>query len=60
MATGTSLGLPVCKQMIEEHGGTVHVMGQPGEGSCFIVRLPLPHTRGSDGPAPLPHLDALA
>ncbi len=42
---GTGLGLSVSYFIItENHKGTLHVVSQPGKGSCFIIRLPLsPH-----------------
>jgi two-component system phosphate regulon sensor histidine kinase PhoR len=42
-AEGTGLGLSICKEIIEQHGGSIHVTssGVPGEGSCFTVRLPV-------------------
>jgi PAS domain S-box-containing protein len=39
-STGTGLGLLVTKKMIEEHGGRISVVSQPGEGTTFTVRLP--------------------
>jgi heavy metal sensor kinase len=38
---GCGLGLAICKSTIQQHGGTVHVDSTPGEGTTFIVRLPL-------------------
>lgn len=39
---GTGLGLPLSKQMIELHGGTIHVeSGGPGTGSRFVLRIPV-------------------
>ncbi len=38
---GTGIGLYLCRQIIEGHGGTITAESNIGEGSCFIVRLPL-------------------
>jgi signal transduction histidine kinase/CheY-like chemotaxis protein len=38
---GTGLGLAMVKQLAELHGGTVAVQSVVGEGSCFIVWLPM-------------------
>ena len=39
--TGTGLGLPLCKDFVERHGGTIDVASKPGEGSSFCFTLPL-------------------
>jgi PAS domain S-box-containing protein len=39
-ATGTGLGLALVAQMARLHGGSVHALSKPGEGSRFIVELP--------------------
>ena len=39
--TGVGLGLYITAQIVERHGGDIHVESQPGEGATFTVRLPL-------------------
>ena len=38
---GTGLGLYICRQITEAHGGTITAESKPGKGSSFIIRLPL-------------------
>lgn len=38
---GTGLGLAVCKELIELHGGHVEAASVVGQGSVFTVRVPL-------------------
>lgn len=38
---GAGLGLPICKAIIQEHGGTIGVHSKEGEGCTFWFRLPL-------------------
>jgi len=37
---GTGLGLLNTQKIVQEHGGTITVNSQPGEGSTFTIRLP--------------------
>lgn len=39
--TGMGLGLLICRQVTERHGGEIQVDSSPGEGSTFTVTLPL-------------------
>ncbi|HKK49971.1 MAG TPA: ATP-binding protein, partial [Myxococcota bacterium] len=38
---GTGLGLSLSHGIIERHGGRIHVESRPGEGTCFVIELPL-------------------
>jgi len=40
-ARGTGLGLAVSRKILREHGGDILVRSQPGQGSLFVLRLPL-------------------
>jgi signal transduction histidine kinase len=38
---GTGLGLSLVKAIVEQHGGQVSFVSEPGQGSTFTLRLPL-------------------
>jgi CheY-like chemotaxis protein len=48
LGQGTGLGLPLCRGIVEDHGGQLRVEGRPGLGARFVVELP-----GLARPAPL-------
>jgi signal transduction histidine kinase len=43
--SGLGLGLYIAKQLVEAHGGTIHVESANGQGARFIVGLPLHSVR---------------
>ncbi|NDY72766.1 two-component sensor histidine kinase [Desulfobacter hydrogenophilus] len=38
---GTGLGLSICYGIIQKMGGTIEVESHMGQGTCFLIRLPL-------------------
>ncbi len=38
--SGTGLGLPLCRDIVEQHGGTIAVRSTPNVGTTFTVVLP--------------------
>jgi signal transduction histidine kinase len=47
-ARGTGLGLAVSRKILREHGGDILVRSQTGQGSTFLLRLPLRSPINSD------------
>jgi signal transduction histidine kinase len=41
---GTGLGLPISRQIVEEHGGRMWLESEPGRGSTFAFALPVAST----------------
>ena len=38
-ARGMGLGLPICKRIVEAHGGKISVQSIPNKGTTFTVKL---------------------
>ncbi len=39
--SGMGIGLALCRELVEQHGGKIIVTTDAGKGSCFTVELPL-------------------
>jgi signal transduction histidine kinase len=47
---GTGIGLALCRQIVEQHGGHITAISTPGQGATFLVTLPLRQAQGVDTP----------
>ncbi|NIV49437.1 MAG: hypothetical protein GWN46_22910 [Gammaproteobacteria bacterium] len=48
VGVGTGLGLSLSHGIIERHGGRISVESTPGQGTTFVIELPLDATPSDD------------
>ena len=44
---GSGMGLYMCRYIIELHGGDIKVRSKLGEGTSFVITLPIAHVQSS-------------
>jgi PAS domain S-box-containing protein len=50
---GTGLGLAVCRQMVDMHGGRIGIDSEPGKGTMVTVTLPKTEKNPPESPPPV-------
>ncbi|MGQ0763551.1 MAG: hybrid sensor histidine kinase/response regulator [Acidobacteriota bacterium] len=52
---GMGLGLAVCYGIIQRHGGVIEIESEPGQGTTFLIKLPIAEAKA----APEPRIDII-
>jgi signal transduction histidine kinase len=43
---GTGVGLAICRKIVDRHSGTITARSSPGEGTTFVVTMPVVQPKG--------------
>lgn len=57
---GLGLGLSICRQLVEMHGGTISVSSTPGHGSTFTFSLPVSNSSAAEVAAAIEEIRPIA
>jgi signal transduction histidine kinase len=44
---GSGVGLAVCRKIVERHSGSITARSSPGQGTTFLVTLPMTPPKGA-------------
>jgi signal transduction histidine kinase len=43
----SGIGLAICRRIVDRHGGELAAKSEPGQGTTFMISLPIPPTKES-------------
>ncbi len=52
--SGTGLGLAIARSLVDQHGGSIDLESEPGQGTTFFIFLPSPELATDQTPDRIP------